>query len=232
MVRPAADGKGELAVTAGGKTLRVPVEVSGQKAAYAVSFVRDVMPTISKLGCNAGTCHGSAQGKNGFKLSLRGYDPVFDHLALTDDLSARRFNRAMPEQSLMLLKPSASVPHVGGMLMKPGEPPYELLKTWITQGATLDRAAPRVAKGEIQPAAPITSLPKMKQQFRVLATYADGRVRDVSAEAFIESGNIEILEADKHGLITALRRGESPVLVRFEGNYAATTVTVMGDRSG
>jgi hypothetical protein len=72
----------------------------------------------------------------------------------------------------------------------------------------------------------------MKQQFRVLATYSDGRVRDVSNEAFIESGNIEILEADKHGLVTALRRGEAPVLVRFEGNYAATTVTVMGDRSG
>src|SRR5262249_2402362 len=122
--------------------------------------------------------------------------------------------------------------HVGGMLIKPGEPQYELLKSWITQGATLDRNAPRVAKVEIQPSAPIIPLPKMKQQFRVLATYSDGRVRDVSAEAFIESGTIEILDADKHGLITALRRGEAPVLVRYEGNYAAATVTVMGDRSG
>ena len=232
LIRPKADGKAEIKFSLGERSVVVPVTVAGNGGDYKVSFVQDVMPTISKLGCNAGTCHGSAQGKNGFKLSLRGYDPVFDHLALTDDLSARRFNRAMPEQSLMLLKPSASVPHVGGMLMKPGEPPYELLKTWITQGATLDRAAPRVAKVEIQPAAPIIPLPKMKQQFRVLATYADGRVRDVSAEAFIESGNIEILEADKHGLVTALRRGESPVLVRFEGNYAATTVTVMGDRGG
>src|SRR5207302_9528632 len=89
-----------------------------------------------------------------------------------------------------------------------------------------------VAKVEIDPSVPIIPLPTMKQQFRVLATYADGRVRDVSAEAFIESGNIEILEADKHGLITALRRGESPVLVRYEGNYTAATVTVMGDRGG
>ncbi len=232
LVRPKADGKGEIKFSLGGQSAVVPVTVSGTGGDYKVSFVQDVMPTMSKLGCNAGTCHGSAQGKNGFKLSLRGYDPVFDHLSLTDDLSARRFNRAMPEQSLMLLKPSASVPHVGGMLIKPGEPPYELLKSWITQGATLDRAAPRVTKVEIQPAAPIIPLPKMKQQFRVLATYADGRVRDVSAEAFIESGNIEILEADKHGLITALRRGESPVLVRYEGNYAAAIVTVMGDRSG
>ncbi|HKD37067.1 MAG TPA: DUF1549 and DUF1553 domain-containing protein [Pirellulales bacterium] len=232
LVRPMADGKADVKFSLGEQSVVVPVTVTDSGADYKVSFVQDVMPTMSKLGCNAGTCHGSAQGKNGFKLSLRGYDPVFDHLALTDDISARRFNRAMPEQSLMLLKPSASVPHVGGMLMKPGEPPYELLKSWITQGATLDRNAPRVAKVEILPAGPIIPLPKMKQQFRVLATYSDGRVRDVSNEAFIESGNIEILEADKHGLITALRRGESAVLVRFEGNYAATTVTVMGDRSG
>ena len=87
-------------------------------------------------------------------------------------------------------------------------------------------------KVEVSPPAPIIPLPKMKQQFRVVATYADGSQRDVTAEAFVESGNIEVLEADKHGLITALRRGESAVLIRYEGNYAAATVTVMGDRSG
>ncbi len=235
LVRPKADGKAELKFSLAGQSV---VDAGERRRASRRPIItlqlhcRHVMPTISKLGCNAGTCHGSAQGKNGFKLSLRGYDPVFDHLSLTDDLSARRFNRVMPEQSLMLLKPTASVPHVGGMVTKPGEPSYELLKSWITQGAQFDRDAGRVTKIEVQPAAPIIPLPKMKQQFRVLATYGDGRVRDVSAEAFVESGNIELLEADKHGLITALRRGEAPVLVRYEGNYAAATITVMGDRSG
>ena len=232
LVRPKADGRTNLTFSLGGRSVVVPVTVSGSHVDYKVSFEQDVMPTISKIGCNAGTCHGAAKGKDGFKLSLRGYDPVFDHLSLTDDLSARRFNRAMPEQSLMLLKPSGVVPHGGGMLIKPGEPQYELLKTWIKQGAMLDRGAARVAKVEIQPEAPIIPLPNMKQQFRVLATYTDGRVRDVTAEAYIESGNIDVLSADKHGLLTALRRGESPVLVRYEGNYVATTVTVMGDRSG
>ena len=232
MVRPKADGKGELRFSLAGQTVAIPVTVAGLGADYHVSFVRDVMPTISKIGCNAGTCHGSAQGKNGFKLSLRGYDPAADYLALTDDLAARRFNRAMPEQSLMLLKPSGSVPHVGGMVIKPGEPYYEMLKIWITEGAVFDPDASRVVKVEVSPPAPIIQLPKMKQQFRVMATYGDGSQRDVSAEAFVESGNIEVLEADKHGLITALRRGESAVLVRFEGNYAAATVTVMGDRTG
>ena len=95
LIRPKADGKAEIKFSLGERSVVVPVTVAGNGGDYKVSFVQDVMPTISKLGCNAGTCHGSAQGKNGFKLSLRGYDPVFDHLALTDDLSARRFNRAV-----------------------------------------------------------------------------------------------------------------------------------------
>src|SRR5579862_3108815 len=124
-VRPVADGQGELKFTVEGMAGSIPVKVSGQKAPYEVSFVRDVMPTISRMGCNLGTCHGSAQGKNGFQLSLRGYDPVFDHRALIDDIGGRRFNRAAPERSLMLMKPTGVVPHVGGVLTQPGEPYYE-----------------------------------------------------------------------------------------------------------
>src|SRR4029450_9560364 len=100
-VRPSGDGTGKLLITAAGHTASIPVKVSGQKDKYEVSFTRDIMPIMSRMGCNAGTCHGSAQGKNGFQLSLRGYDPVFDYRALTDDLAARRFNRAAPEHSLM-----------------------------------------------------------------------------------------------------------------------------------
>ncbi len=137
-VRPVMDGKGELKVTLNGQTLVVPVTVTGQKEKRPVSFVRDVMPVMSKLGCNAGTCHGSAEGKNGFKLSLRGYDPLLDHNALTDDLEGRRFNRAAPERSLMLMKPSGAVPHVGGVVWQPGDPYYEMAKTWIAGGVKLD----------------------------------------------------------------------------------------------
>src|SRR5215471_8466115 len=79
-----------------------------------VSFVRDVMPILNKAGCTSGTCHGAAKGKNGFKLSLRGYDPQFDYRALLYDLSGRRFNRAEPAKSLILAKPSQEVAHGGG----------------------------------------------------------------------------------------------------------------------
>jgi hypothetical protein len=232
LVRPKADGGGQLKFTVAGQSLAVPVTVSGQKAKYAVSFVRDVMPTLSKMGCNAGTCHGAQSGKNGFKLSLRGYDPLFDHRALTDDLSGRRFDRAAPDASLMLLKPSGAAPHVGGVLTQPGEPYYELLRAWIAQGVKLDLDVSRVARIDIFPKNPTIPLLGMKQQMRVVASYADGSTRDVSAEAFVESSNTEVAKVDKHGLVTAERRGEAAMLARYEGAYTATTLIVMGDRRG
>ena len=231
-VRPLTDGAGELKIAVAGAEAKIPVKVSGQKAPFQVSFVQDVMPVMSKMGCNAGTCHGSAKGKNGFQLSLRGYDPLFDHRALTDDVDARRMNRAAPDRSLMLMKPAGAVAHVGGVLTQPGEPYYEIIRNWIAQGVKLDLASPRVTKIEILPQNTILQLPGMKQQMAVLATFADGKVRDVSAEAFVESSNTEIATVDKHGLVKAIRRGETAMLARYEGAYAAATLIVMGDRSG
>jgi Protein of unknown function (DUF1553)/Protein of unknown function (DUF1549) len=191
-----------------------------------------VQPALSRMGCNAGTCHGSKEGKAGFKLSLRGYDPLFDHRALTDDIGSRRFNRAAPDLSLMLLKATGSIPHVGGVRTDVGHPYYELVRDWISQGVKLDLKAPRVTKIDVLPVNPVVPLPGMKQQVTVMATYADGSKRDVTREAFIESGNIEVIEANSTGVLTTLRRGEAPVLVRYEGAYAATTIVCMGDRSG
>ncbi|MFO0964814.1 MAG: DUF1553 domain-containing protein [Gemmataceae bacterium] len=233
LVRPAADGAGVLNFTVAGQPGAIPVKVSGQKEKYEVSFIRDIMPAMSRMGCNAGTCHGSAQGKNGFQLSLRGYDPVMDHRSLTDDLAGRRFNRAAPEKSLMLMKPAGAVPHVGGVLTQPGQPYYEMIRTWIAQGVKLDLAAPKITSIEIQPSpSPVVPLPGMSQQMLVFAKYANGEVRDVTAEAFLESSNTEVAKVDKTGLVNALRRGETAILARYEGNYAAMPLIVMGDRSG
>ncbi|HVS36143.1 MAG TPA: DUF1553 domain-containing protein [Gemmataceae bacterium] len=231
-VRPTADGAGVLKFTLAGQTATVPVKVSGLKDKYEVSFIRDVMPTMSRMGCNAGTCHGSANGKNGFKLSLRGYDPILDHRSLTDDLEGRRFNRAAPDTSLMLLKPSNEVPHVGGAVMQPGEPYYELLRMWIAQGVKLDLNSPRVARIEVFPKGAVVPLPGMKQQFAVYATFTDGKVRDVTSEAFLESSNTEVLTVTRQATGTAVRRGESTILARYEGAYSASQIVVMGDRSG
>src|SRR5262245_92600 len=127
LVRAKADGSGKMIYSFEGKSVEIPVSVSGVAAAHVVSFVKDVQPALSRMGCNQGTCHGSKEGKAGFKLSLRGYDPLFDHRALTDDIGSRRFNRAAPDQSLMLLKSTGSIPHVGGVRTNVGDPYYDLV---------------------------------------------------------------------------------------------------------
>ncbi len=231
-VTPKKDGNGSLKFSLSGKTVELPVTVMGQKDKFSVSFVQNIMPIMSKMGCNAGTCHGAQKGKNGFRLSLRGYDPLFDHRALTDDIAGRRFNRSAPDRSLMLLKPTNEVPHVGGALTQPGERYYEMIRSWIKDGVKLDLSSPRVKSIEIFPQDPVIPLPEMKQQMRVIATYTDGFTRDVTAEAFINSSNNEIAKADDKGLVKAIRRGETAVLARYEGAYAATQLIVMGDRSG
>ena len=226
-----ADGQTELTATVGPHAISVPVSVATADAP-PVDYVRDVMPVLSKAGCNSGTCHGSKDGKNGFKLSLRGYDPVYDVRAFGDDLRSRRMSLASPEDSLMLLKATGQVAHVGGQRMKVGSPYYEVLRRWIAAGATLEPASPRVTAIAVSPKDPVVADASARQQMRIVATYADGQTRDVTAEAFVESGNTDVAAADERAVVTTLRRGEAPVLARFEGAYAATTVTVMGDRSG
>ncbi len=197
-----------------------------------VEFLTDVMPVLGKLGCNAGTCHGARVGQNGFALSLRGYDPLADHRSLTDDLAARRINLAEPEQSLMLLKPTGMVPHGGGAVLEPGTRRYEILRRWIAEGARYNAQALRVVSISLSPQNPVVNAPGETVAMKVIAKYSDGSERDVTEDAFVDSGDAECATADKAGHLTAVRRGEAPLLARYEGSYAATTLTVMGDRNG
>ncbi len=231
-LRPVKNGSAKLQVSLAGSSVTVPVEIAGLTPEYRVDFIRDVNPVLARLGCNAGTCHGAKDGKNGFKLSLRGYDPVYDVRAFVDDLASRRVNVASPDDSLMLLKATAAVPHEGGQRTKIDEKYYQMLRAWIADGAKLNEKSPHVAKIEISPKDPVVQEIGSRQQMRVVATYTDGKTRDVTAEAFVESGNGDVATADGTGIVSVIRRGEAPILARYEGAYAATTVTVMGDRSG
>ncbi len=233
-VEPLKDGNSTINFEHKGKKVSLSVKVQGQENEFKPDYVRDIMPVISRMGCNQGTCHGSKDGKNGFKLSLRGYDPIYDIRAFTDDLGGRRVNAAAPDSSLLLLKATGAVPHEGGQITKINSDYYNIVKSWISGGAKLDLSTPKVKGIEVFPKNPVVQKIGTKQQIRVIATYHDGLKRDVTREAFVQSGNTEVAEPEKesHSLINTIRRGEAPILIRYEGNYTATTVTVMGDRSG
>tara|TARA_Y100000588_G_scaffold49182_1_gene46321 strand:- start:8205 stop:10640 length:2436 start_codon:yes stop_codon:yes gene_type:complete len=229
-VVPKKAGKTTVKVTVGAKSVDVPVEIK-HVTNRPVSFIRDVIPAMSKVGCNAGTCHGAQKGKRGFKLSLRGYDPLYDYRALVDDLSGRRFNRSRPEQSLMLLKPTQGVPHEGGFLFDEKSRTYSVLKQWIAEGCRFDTAK-RVARIEVFPKKPLLETTDSQQQLIVMAHFPDGTSRDVTRDAVFETSDFEVATVSKTGRIEAVRRGEAAALVRYEGLYAAAPVAIIGNREG
>lgn len=208
------------------QTIPVLVNLPDQ---WKPDFVQDVNPILTKVGCNAGTCHGSQDGKKGFKLSLRGYDPIYDIRSFTDDMASRRTNVASPDNSLMLMKPSAAVAHEGGKLLDRDSKYYQIIREWIADGAELDLTTAKVESIELFPKNPVLARAEMTQQLRVVASYSDGSVRDVTQEAVIETGNLEIA-AISGSSVRALRRGEAPLLARYEGAFTATTMTCMGSR--
>jgi len=232
VIRPISQGRATLTGSFLGLKATAKVQVTNLKTEYEPDFVVDVNPILTRLGCNAGTCHGAKDGKNGFKLSLRGYDMVSDVRAFSDDHASRRVNFASPDHSLMLLKTTGAVPHEGGIVTDIGSDYYEIIRKWIANGAAMDLESKKVQRIELQPQNPVIQAIGGSQQIRVIAHYENGMQRDVTLESFIESGNTEVAIHDDFGLLATLRRGEAPILARYEGAYAATTLTVMGYREG
>ncbi len=231
---PVRDGEATVSVSAGGRKAELPVSVRGVGGQlHPVSFVRDVQPILNKVGCMAGACHGAAKGKNGFKLSLRGYDPQFDYYALAHDLSGRRVNRVDPPRSLMLMKPTAQVAHGGGLRLEPDSRYYRTVLQWISEGVNLgDPQAGRIEKLEVLPAEILMRQPGLMHQLVVVAHYAGGGTREVTREAVFTSNAPTVVEASADGYLSALRNGEATIVVRYEGSYAPVAVTVLSGRPG
>ena len=226
-------GGGLLRVEASGHTVNLPIRVDGALEDREPSFLRDVVPVLNRVGCTAGTCHGSAKGKSGFKLSLRGYDPEFDYQALLYDMSGRRFNRADPARSLMLAKPTQQVAHGGGLQLEIGTRYYDTLLDWISSGVPFGNAKEDgVARLEVLPAEIFMHQPGRRQSVMVLAHYADGSTRDVTREAHIASSNVEDFSISESAEITGVRRGEGALLVRYEGKFVTIPITVLNPALG
>jgi hypothetical protein len=197
-----------------------------------VTYLRDVAPILNKVGCTSGPCHGAAKGKNGFKLSLRGYDPQFDYEALLYDLYGRRFNRADPARSLMLAKPTQEVAHGGGLRFDIGSDYYKTIYNWIAQGVPYGNpAADTVKRLEAAPTEIFMKAPGESAGVKVTATYADGESRDVTREAMVES-NVPDVAAVTDASVKGARVGEATLLVRYQGNLTTLPVTVLNPKPG
>jgi hypothetical protein len=222
-----AEGKTEIVVRNGADEVRVPVEVTGLTNPRPISFANDVIPIVTKATCNAGGCHGKAEGQNGFKLSVFGHDPFADHTAITKDARGRRIFSASPGNSLFLLKATGRVPHGGGKKIEEESLRYRRLARWLSEGAGLGPAeVPSIVSLEVEPAERVLVL-KGTQQIRVTAIDAAGARRCVTAEAEFESNAPNIAAVDKRGWVEAGEHpGEAAILVRYLGQVAVCRVTL------
>jgi hypothetical protein len=206
-VRGVADGATAVRVTAAGRTLTVPVTVTGAGEPRRFNFENDIIPLFSRFGCNASGCHGKAEGQNGFKLSVFGFDPAADYAALTKEARGRRVFPAAPEHSLLLAKPAGRVPHGGGVRLRRGSAEYETLRGWIAAGLPFgDPADPKVVSIRVEPRQRLLAM-RGEQQLRVVARYSDGREADVTPHAKFQSNNDGLAAVSADGLVTA---GDSP----------------------
>ena len=213
---PLKDGTTTMTVAWDGQTVSVPVTVKAAAEDRPVSFTLDVMPVFMRSGCNTGSCHGAARGQDGFNLSLFGFDPKGDHYRLTKELSGRRVNLGIPEDSLLLTKSINTVPHTGGKLMEPESPEFQVLREWVAMGVPSDPDNIATVKNvEIFPPGAVLEGQGSTLQFTVRATYSDGTDRDVTPLAVFKSNNDPSVLASKQGLVTAGARGEAFVMARF-----------------
>jgi hypothetical protein len=193
------------------------------------SFRNDVQPILMAAGCSSGACHGAAAGKNGFRLSLRGYDDQGDWRALTHNAMSRRINFAEPEKSLMLLKPTMSVPHKGGQRFKVGSIEYDILAEWIAAGAPGPKEDdPRIVSIEIIP--PVVTLsPGDTTQLVVKAHFSDGQVKDVTRWAKYTAADTSVATIDDAGKVKVAGRGEAAIVAWYLSRLTTATVSVPYD---
>ena len=194
-----------------------------------VEFQRDVVPALTKAGCNVGACHGSFQGRGGLQLSLLGFDPAYDHDALVLSARGRRIARGRPEESLILRKASGQMPHGGGRRISADSAVYRILKTWIGDGVPGPVAsAPQVVRIEAQPteiAFPVVGTTAEPVQMTVTATWSDGSTQDVTPWALYDIRRSEIATISRSGLVMPAEAGRTFLTARYQGQVAAVPVT-------
>jgi hypothetical protein len=226
VIRPVGDGQATITVEAGGQSKTIAVTVKGATADIPVDFAREIVPILTRAGCNQGACHGAQHGRGGFRLSLLGFDPLFDHAQIVQSAEGRRVVLSDAERSILLQKPALVMEHGGGQRFTIGSREYVYLKRWLEDGVPEPSAKdPEVAVLEVWPARRIM-VPGEQQQFLVKARWQDGKTEDVTATAQFTTLNDGVAAVGSDGLVTAKKNGETHIMIRFAGQATVAQVTL------
>src|SRR5579884_531500 len=232
-VTPKKNGQTAILVKASGKTARVPVIVTDLDKPHATSFRNEVIAALNVGGCNAGACHGTPSGKNGFKLSLRGFDPAADYVQLTRDAIGRRTDRQQPEASLILQKGLGRVPHEGGQRFLPDSVPVQAVRDWLAEGLRDDPPNAAVLKSiDILPGSRVQRAPARLQQLAVIGHFSDGSVRDVTRLTVFSCGDPAVADVTNTGLVSFKQPGEVAILCRYLMELQTARLTYLEPRDG
>ncbi len=232
-VIPVSDGTAKITAKIGDRAATAEVVVRGLDDATPVSFKNETLPALTKAGCNMGACHGSPSGKNGFRLSLRGFDPPLDILTLRTEYYGRRTNLMDPAESLILKKPLMEVAHGGGRRLHKGDACYRVLFDWISGGMPVDAAGtPDLVKIVLSPSQRVFHDRGNRQQLRVDGYFSDGSVQDLTPLTVFSSSNESVATVTTDGLVEKTGRGETAVLARFLDKMSTAYITFLGDVKG
>lgn len=224
---PRGSGQTQVTVAVAGQEHRIAVEVQLPVEEPAISFRHEVMPVLTRAGCNMGGCHGYSLGKNGFKLSLRGQDPEPDYFQVARDHASRRIDFQNSKASLLLGKATGQVPHEGGMRFGRDTLSYQILHTWIEQGVPGDLKDPAEVVAVRLVPDKLVLRPGQKHRLQLIARYQDGSERDVTRLGVFNANNTQYGNVEEDGLVTAGDAGETAIVARFERTFAATSVLVL-----
>ncbi|HKB01591.1 MAG TPA: DUF1549 and DUF1553 domain-containing protein [Gemmataceae bacterium] len=231
-LRGRRNGTTQLAVSAGGQTVQVPVTVARFDEPKRVSFRQEVIGGLNVGGCNAGACHGTPSGKNGFRLSLRGFDPAQDYLQLTRDVWGRRTDKQDAYASLVLQKGLGRVPHEGGARFGADTVAAQAIAAWIRQGMPEDpKDQPAVKQVEVLPGARVLRAPARWQQLAVLAHLADGSTRDVTRLTVFSSSDPAVADVTPNGIVEFKQAGEVAILCRYLEEMRSVRITYLEPRA-
>lgn len=223
---PHAEGTTSLEIRIQETSLYVPVTVTGLLTPAPVSFQDQILPILTKAGCNSGGCHGKAEGQNGFKLSIFGFDADADYDAIVKEGRGRRISRASPAHSVLLRKATGKLPHGGGRKILQGSLWYQMIQRWIAEGAQIDNATPTTIRAiSVEPKS-ARMHPLSSQQLQVTAILSDGTRRCITTEAEYGSNASTIAEVNTDGQVQVSDiPGEAAILIRYMGHVSVSRIT-------